>query len=1166
MKKPGPLVALAAPALFFLASAATGQPSQAPASPGPPLHLSADRMTGSHTPEGDIVLLHGNVRIMRGGTVITSESGRYVRADSMLYLDGKVRMVDSTTTITCDHASYSENSDVLELQGNVTAVDREATLRAPAATYDRRLGRADLWGGVDGRDRKQHILSDRAAYFRDSLLLQARGNVRGIDEQNRLELDAAAVDYDRANHEALATGDPVLRARDDKNRLTSIRALRLRLNTETRLAEAIDSVRVRRDSLQAAGDYGLFDDRANRGWLLGHPRAWDNETHVGGDTLEMWTRERELERVVVRRNAVMDYAGSRSGSPGETNRLTGDRVDVFFAGEDIDSLVATGKANNLYEGAPQPGKTTERNLAAGDTITVFFKDRKIDHARVEGKASGEYHLAADLSDTTEAAKEVVQYDAARIEYAVGRSKIVLDPAAHLVYRDLALTARHVEYDVDHQTLVANGDPELVDRGEKVAGHLMTYDLESRVGNIYKAETAYEKGLYRGERIRKANEKELDVMNGAYSTCDLADPHYHFAAHWMKIYLKDKLVAKPVVFYVGHVPVLALPFWIFPIKPGRHSGFLLPQVDFGFSNRAGQFFRNAGYYWAPNDYMDLTLSGDYYQFEPSWVVRADGLYKLLYVLDGSFRGSFARNDRTGTEDWDFTADHSQEVTPRTRLVARASFVSSRDYNSSDLFGRSLSQRLNRFLTSSVAVSHTADWASVNAVVERREDLDADAELEDPDGPGPLKGPAPGTQAGLANLTESLPSLSIAFPTRTIGSLGFLKGTFLEKRLSTLYFSLDSRYLSYRERRGFATGPDTASAIDHHVLTRRGFASNSALSDSRRLFGWLNVRPSLQGEVAVFDFDELGHRLVPTGTWSSALTTSATFYGTFRPNLGPIQGLRHILFPSVALAYSPEFPQLTYFDAQGVKQNRFRGFGGIDVSGFRRFRMDFGLDQRLQMKLGRGDKVRKLDNLLSWTLGGSYDFLYREENLRHPLSNISSNVLLQPPGLVSASLSWVTDVYSPRPVRSLGYNMGFNLASSGRRRAAAPDLPIDRTTTPIEGEEEFRDSWSLDMAYSYSGGYPFAGTRWSSSQTANAVMHYQLTPAWGLDYSASYDVTSHQIGTQRFALTRDLHCWQAVFTRTFAPGGEAEYYFRLGVKEQKEIYFERGTRSGSIGGIQ
>ena len=34
----------------------------------------------------------------------------------------------------------------------------------------------------------------------------------------------------------------------------------------------------------------------------------------------------------------------------------------------------------------------------------------------------------------------------------------------------------------------------------------------------------------------------------------------------------------------------------------------------------------------------------------------------------------------------------------------------------------------------------------------------------------------------------------------------------------------------------------------------------------------------------------------------------------------------------------------------------------------------------------------------------------------------------------------------------------------------------------------------------------------------------------------------------------------------PGGEAEYYFRLAVKDQKELFIERGTRIGSLGGIQ
>jgi len=71
--------------------------------------------------------------------------------------------------------------------------------------------------------------------------------------------------------------------------MPEIRAITLKVNNESRLAEAIDSVRVSRDTLQARADYGLFDDNADRGWLLGHPRAWDDETTVTGDTLEIWT-------------------------------------------------------------------------------------------------------------------------------------------------------------------------------------------------------------------------------------------------------------------------------------------------------------------------------------------------------------------------------------------------------------------------------------------------------------------------------------------------------------------------------------------------------------------------------------------------------------------------------------------------------------------------------------------------------------------------------------------------------------------------------------------------------------------------------------------------------------------------------------------------------------
>jgi hypothetical protein len=81
-----------------------------------------------------------------------------------------------------------------------------------------------------------------------------------------------------------------------------------------------------------------------------------------------------------------------------------------------------------------------------------------------------------------------------------------------------------------------------------------------------------------------------------------------------------------------------------------------------------------------------------------------------------------------------------------------------------------------------------------------------------------------------------------------------------------------------------------------------------------------------------------------------------------------------------------------------------------------------------------------------------------------------------------------------------------------------------------------------------------------------LRYQMTENWIFDYQAGYDVTQKNLLLQRYNLTRRLHCWEAQFSRSFTPGGEAEYYFRIGIRDQKEIYLERGTRVQSFGGIQ
>jgi lipopolysaccharide assembly outer membrane protein LptD (OstA) len=1149
------------------ARATAGKPA-----PVPPLRISADNVTGSRAATGDVVNLNGNVRITRGKTVITAESGRYEKGVGMLYLDNHVKLVDSTTTLTCDHAQYSEDNDVLQVSGKVVVHDRDAVMRAPLAIYDRRAGRAELFDGVEAQDKQQKMTGQRVVYHRNEQRIEARGGVVGEDKENNFTLRADSVDYDRVSKDAYARGNPRLESKDEDGRVGTLSARRLWLNTDTRIARAVDSVRVVRDTLEARADSARFDDRGERGWLYGHPRAWDRETNVTGDTLEIWTRKRQIDRFVVLGNANIDYKGAQANTIGEASRLTGERIEAHFSGQVMDSLRATGKARNAYTSVARPGKTAETNDAIGDTINVYFKNRKIDIARVLGQASGEYHFAVDTSDTSGLRNEIVRYDAPSITFHVPQNRIVLEPIAHMTYREMELKAGRVEFDSEQQTLTASGDPELMDKGDKVTGHLMTYDLENRTGNIYQAETTYERGLYHGAQIRKSGENELDVKAGQYSTCDLPQPHYHFQSKWMKIKLRDKMVAKPVVFYIENVPMLALPFWIFPIKPGRHSGILLPNIELGLNSKTGQFIRNFGYYWAPSDYYDMTFSGDYYQLEPSWKAKYEANYRLLYKLDGDINASYLKNEFDKSAQWDLITNHTQVLTPRTNLVAGAEFVSDRSYRRDPSYGNSLAQRLDRFLVSKLSVSHNADWASLNVFLDRRQDLDADETLKYPLGFQGLAPPAIGTTAALPNLTESLPNASISFPTRSLSSFPGLRGASWARPLQTVYFTLFSQLVSFHERRAVVEGyvptdtlgADSTTVIGQQEESRRALSNSIALRDSRRLFGWFNFAPQFNANVVVFDHDVLGNTIVPTGTWSGSVSGGTTMYGTFRTRLGALTGLRHVIAPTVSYVFSPEFPNLFYTDSFGAQRPRFEGFGGIGVSGSQTSFMRFALDQRLQAKLKRGDHIDRLDNLLSWSMSGTYDFLAARNGSTRPLSPITSVVRLQPPGVINGDLSWSNNFYESRIVRSLSYNVNMYL-SGGRTPITTVQSAAAGPTLEQRAQGPSLDvPWSLALAYSYSGGYA-TPIQWTSNKTLNGVLSVSLTPNWRGEYLASYDVGTHQMLTQRFGLTRDLHCWQASFSRTFVINGESEYYFRIGIKEQREVFYERGSRAQSFGGI-
>src|SRR5262249_58202608 len=125
------------------------------------------------------------------------------------------------------------------------------------------------------------------------------------------------------------------------------------------------------------------------------------------------------------------------------------------------------------------------------------------------------------------------------------------------------------------------------------------------------------------------------------------------------------------------------------------------------------------------------------------------------------------------------------------------------------------------------------------------------------------PRIGTLAPQTSLTLSAPSISASLPTRALGSYPFLKDHWAGHFLSGTYLSLSSRFLSFETQQGrvaavrhftnSSNAPDSENVLETVRETRRGATSAFSLSDSRRLFGWINVSPSVFGSAVVFDHD-------------------------------------------------------------------------------------------------------------------------------------------------------------------------------------------------------------------------------------------------------------------------------------------------------------------------
>ena len=780
----------------------------------------------------------------------------------------------------------------------------------------------------------------------------------------------------------------------------------------------------------------------------------------------------------------------------------------------------------------------------------------------------------------------VNYSAEKISFSLDGKKTYLEGNVKIKYLNMDLESGKVVINWETNNMLATGVSDSTDSlgnpiykelpvfkekgNEPIYGTELEYNFKNQRGTVTSGRTVMEPGYYKGEDIKKIGKKTLLVKNGYFTSCDsINEPHYYFKSTEMRILMRKRAVAKPIIMYIEDVPIFAIPFGVFPMERGRRSGLIIP--SFGSSNYGGNYLRHLGFYWAASDYWDATLLTNFYE-RTGVAYEGEIRYKKRYSLSGDVNGRFAPKDVTTGEKrqrWSLNFRHDQTINETTSFNASGSFVS--DHTFLQQFSHNLEDRLDQVLQTNATFSKR--WPTskngLSASVSRTENL----------------------QTG--NLDYTLPRLSFSHTQSNI--IPFNAAESVNKKwYHDIYYNYSSNFTSS----GSKTLEETSDSTSFFQRqTKTGWQHNIGLSFNSKILKYLKYNQSVRiDELWVpkyldYSFDPASNKAVADTvhgfrarhTFSTSIGASSTIYGLWEIPLIPVDEIRHKMDPSISFSFSPNFTDpgfgyvQTFTDTLGrtIRADRFAGnpFGGTSSSEARS--MNISVSNLFQGKvINEKGEERKID-LFNFNFGSSYNFI--ADSLKW--SDIQSNFRTRATKDFDITFSMVHSLYKPNSsgigrrneyVWENGFDLPrlVNFQLNARLHLAPPEKrekkeeaqisPEDTTIVeqeeetdivrdPItEGLKEFKLPWDITTNFTYT--YNKSDIRNPTKRfNANVSARVELTNNWRIQYSTSLDLIGKKIDYQSFNIYRDLHCWEMSFSWGPNPLGYSFFTFEIRIKE-------------------
>ncbi|SHI60902.1 hypothetical protein SAMN02745146_1170 [Hymenobacter daecheongensis DSM 21074] len=579
-----------------------------------------------------------------------------------------------------------------------------------------------------------------------------------------------------------------------------------------------------------------------------------------------------------------------------------------------------------------PPDTTRASRVARTLSAIDTTRRTGDSLRIAAGAQGDI-------------KTTVKYTAKdSIRFEIQNKQAILYDKATVDYGEMALKAARITVDYQNNLLTAEGaqdttgkvqgKPVFKDGASVYAAGRIRYNFKTKKGRITDAVTSEGEGFVHAETIKKNDLNEIFGRNGRYTTCNLEHPHFFINATKMKVIPKEKVVTGPFNLVIGDIPTpLGFLFGYFPMpSKSRASGLIIP--TFGQTNDRGFALRNGGYYWVPNEYIGVRVTGDIYSGRAAqfggFGATAEMQYLKRYTYDGRVNFAYSqrpadqivrstsvntdepiRRPRTPQTFW-LTWSHSPTPRPGGGRFSANVQAGSSDYNQQNSYDT------RRFLTPSFSSTISYQKQVRNSPINYALNLSQSQNT----GTGAMDFTLPDVTVGVAR----------QYPYELLGITP--RGRFYEQFSVAYTFTGQNKLSNYQQPRALESGipllggSTQGSRLPVNLKNIGPFLRNAQTGvqhafqlslGSYTVLKHLSLQPSVNygetwyGKRLDYEFIEAARAVrIDTVrgfnrvyTYSAGLNLGTNVYGTLPIKGKSIEAIRHKLTPSVSYQYSPDF---------------------------------------------------------------------------------------------------------------------------------------------------------------------------------------------------------------------------------------------------------------------